>query len=120
GVAGAVLGPVTQVVGAPQYDFSISLLLVAVIFMSGRFVIFGAAVAATLYTVIPGYITSLDAVQWLPVLFGAGAVIGAMVDGVPVLERLRTLVDQVGGSEPAWEPAEAGLEEARITSEVTR
>jgi ABC-type branched-subunit amino acid transport system permease subunit len=120
GVGGAVLGPVTQVVGAPQYDFSISLLLVAVIFMSGRLVIFGAAVAATLYTVIPGYITSLDAVQWLPVLFGAGAVIGAMIDGVPVLERLRGLVDQVRGSEPAWEPAEPTREEARVASEATR
>lgn len=120
GVAGAVLGPVTQTVGAPQYDFSISLLLVAVVFMSGRFVIVGAAVAATLYTVVPGYITSLEAVQWLPVLFGIGALIGAMVDGVPIVDRLRTIVDQRRKTEPTPEPADPGLEEMRIVSEVTR
>jgi ABC-type branched-subunit amino acid transport system permease subunit len=123
GIAGAVLGPVTQTVGAPQYDFSISLLLVAVVFMSGRFVIFGAAVAATLYTVVPGYVTSLDAVKWLPVLFGTGAVIGAMVDGVPVFDRLRTALSKVRDSERSWEPvepAESSREHARVASEVTR
>ena len=120
GIAGAVLGPVTQTVAAPQYDFSISLLLVAVVFMSGRFVIFGAVVAATLYTVVPGYITSLDTVKWLPVLFGAGAVIGALVDGVPIVERLRTAADRLRRAAPAKDPPEPALEEARIVSDVTR
>jgi ABC-type branched-subunit amino acid transport system permease subunit len=120
GIAGAVLGPITQTVGAPQYDFSISLLLVAVVFMSGRFVIFGAAVAAALYTVVPGYTTSLEAVKWLPVLFGAGAVIGAMIDGFPLVERLRTAVDQRRSSKTAEPEAELPLEEPRIASEVSR
>jgi ABC-type branched-subunit amino acid transport system permease subunit len=120
GIAGAVLGPVTQTVGAPQYDFFISLFLVAVLFMSGRFVIFGAAMAATLYTVVPGYITSLDAVKWLPVLFGTGAVIGAMVDGIPVFDGLRTAVDQVRNSKRSWERAERSGGRARVASEVTR
>ena len=120
GIAGAVLGPVTQTVGAPQYDFSISLLLVAVVFMSGRFVIFGAAVAATLYTVVPGYVTSLDAVQWLPVAFGAGAVIGALVDGIPVLDRIRSTVDRRRTPTPSPERVEASRDSAQLASEVSR
>jgi ABC-type branched-subunit amino acid transport system permease subunit len=121
GIAGAVLGPVTQVVAAPQYDFSISLLLVAVVFMSGRFVIFGAAVAATLFTVVPGYVTSLETVKWLPVLFGTGAIVGALVDGVPIAERLRGLVDRLRRPEPAWESPEHSPDgPRRVASEVTR
>jgi hypothetical protein len=57
------------------------------------------------------------------VLFGTGAVIGAMVDGVPVFDRLRSVLSRVRDSERSWEPvepAESSREDARVASEVTR
>jgi branched-subunit amino acid ABC-type transport system permease component len=90
GIAGAVLAPVIGSVSAPSYDFSISLLLVAVLFITGRQPILGAFAAAAIYIVVPGYITSSTALKYVPVVFGVGAVLAATLGGRPVLDRLRS------------------------------
>src|SRR5581483_2711851 len=90
GVGGAALAPVTGAVNAYPFDFTISLTLVAVLFIAGRQPIAGAFLAAALYQVGPGYLTSSTALGWIPVLFGAGALITAMAGGLPILDRSRT------------------------------
>jgi ABC-type branched-subunit amino acid transport system permease subunit len=89
GIAGAVIAPITGSVSPPPYDFSISLLLVAVLFIAGRQPVLGAFVAAAMYIVIPGYLPQ-GWLKWTPVIFGGGAVLAAMFGGLPVLDRLRT------------------------------
>jgi ABC-type branched-subunit amino acid transport system permease subunit len=89
GIAGAVIVPITGSTTPASFDFSISLLIVAVLFMAGRYPILGAFVAATLYVVVPGYITNSTTLSYMPVVFGAGAVIAAMAGGWPVVDRLR-------------------------------
>jgi hypothetical protein len=89
GIAGAVIAPVTGSVSPSPYDFSISLLLVAVLFIAGRQPVVGAFVAAVLYIVIPGYI-SQGLLKWTPVIFGGGAVLTAMFGGLPFIDRLRS------------------------------
>ena len=89
GVGGAVLAPATGSVSGAPYAFSVSLLLVSVLFMAGRQPILGAVVAASLYAVIPGYVDSELLRKYLPVFFGLGALIGATAGGIPVLSRIQ-------------------------------
>jgi ABC-type branched-subunit amino acid transport system permease subunit len=89
GIAGAVIAPISGSVSPPPYDFTISLLLVAVLFIAGRQPVLGAFVAAGLYIVVPGYIPQ-GWLKWTPVLFGGGAVLAAMFGGLPVVDRIRT------------------------------
>jgi ABC-type branched-subunit amino acid transport system permease subunit len=115
GIAGALIAPVTGTASAISFDFSVSLLLVAVLFVAGRQPILSAVLGAVLYVVVPGYITGVNTQEWTPVVFGGVAVLAAMFGGVPLLERLRSwrprrppAVDHV----PA-EARAAVLEEAR-------
>ena len=82
GVAGALIGPVTGKATVGSFDFSVSLLLVAVLFIAGRQPLLSAVVAAGLYVVGPGYISSASLRAYTPVLFGALAVAAALLSGV--------------------------------------
>ena len=88
GVGGALLAPVTGVVTPIPFDFTISLLLVSVLFIAGRQPILGAVLAAGLYIVVPSYLTSGTAREYVPVVFGAAAVLTATAGGRPILERV--------------------------------
>ena len=89
GVAGAILAPITGSASPPLYDFSVSLLLVAVLFIAGRQPILGPFIAAVLFIVIPGSIRNATVNEYTPVLFGVGAVVAAMAGGYPVVGWLR-------------------------------
>jgi ABC-type branched-subunit amino acid transport system permease subunit len=89
GVAGAVIAPVTGAVTAAPYQFIVSLLLVAVLFLAGRQPVASPILASGLYLLGPGYITNADILEGLPVLFGAGAIMAALAGGRPLLARLR-------------------------------
>jgi ABC-type branched-subunit amino acid transport system permease subunit len=89
GIAGAVIAPITGSVSPPPYDFSVSLLLVAVLFIAGRQPVVGAFVAAAMYIVIPAYVPQ-GWLKWTAVVFGGGAVLTAMFGGIPIIDRLRT------------------------------
>jgi hypothetical protein len=79
GVGGALLGPVTGEVGAASFGALQSLTLVVILALQIPFgdlsAPFGAAFALT---VLPAYITSQRVNQWLPVLFGVGALLVAI------------------------------------------
>lgn len=89
GVGGAVLAPVTGTVSGSPFGFTISLTLVAVLFIAGRQPLLGAFLAAAIYQVGPGYIDNSTVREYLPVFFGAGALITAMAGGLPILNRLQ-------------------------------
>ena len=78
GIGGALLGPVTGQVGAVSFGAFQSLTLVVILALQVPFgdlsAPFGAAFAMT---VLPSYITNPHVNQWLPVLFGVGALIVA-------------------------------------------
>lgn len=88
GIAGATLAPVTGSVSPTPYAFTVSLLLVSVLFLAGRQPILGPVIAAVAFVVVPGYIESDDLQKYLPVLFGMGAVIGATAGGIPLASKL--------------------------------
>jgi ABC-type branched-subunit amino acid transport system permease subunit len=89
GIAGAVIAPISGSVSPPPYDFSISLLLVAVLFIAGRQPVLGAFAAAAMYIIVPDYVPQ-GWLKWTPVIFGGGAVLTAMFGGLPIVDRLRT------------------------------
>ena len=89
GVAGALIGPVTGTATVGTFDFSISLLLVAVLFIAGRQPIASAILAAGLYVVGPGYLSSASVREYTPIVFGALAVFAALASGVSLAGRLR-------------------------------
>jgi ABC-type branched-subunit amino acid transport system permease subunit len=89
GIAGAVITPVTGSITSAPFSYSVSLLLVAVLFIAGRQPIAGAFVAAALYVVVPSYISSPTVLSYTPVAFGAGALLAAMAGGLPIVDRLR-------------------------------
>jgi ABC-type branched-subunit amino acid transport system permease subunit len=89
GIGGAIISPVTGTVGALSYDFSVSLVLVAVLFLGGRQPVLGAFLAAGAFIIAPGYINSPLAQKYIPVVFGAGVVLVAMFGGLPIVDRIR-------------------------------
>jgi ABC-type branched-subunit amino acid transport system permease subunit len=81
GIGGAVIAPVTGSVTSDPFNYQVSLLLVAVLFVAGRRPIAGAFIAGALYIVVPSYITSQTATEWVPVAFGVGALVAACFGG---------------------------------------
>lgn len=79
GVGGALLGPVTGEVGAAPFGALQSLMLVVILALQVPFGDLSAPFAAAFaMTVLPSYITNPTINQWLPVVFGAGALLVAM------------------------------------------
>jgi ABC-type branched-subunit amino acid transport system permease subunit len=105
GIAGALIGPVTGYADGLSFDYSVSLLLIAVLAISGRRAILSTFVAGALIEVVPGYITNATLSTYVPVIFGAAA-IGATV--LPAIGDPRRLfsgprVRQRVGSSPIAE-----------------
>jgi len=90
GIGGAMLSPVTGSISSPAYEFSFSLVLVAVLFIAGRHPISAPFIAAALYIVVPAYITSGTVQRYIPVAFGATAVVAATLPSLRLAERLRS------------------------------
>jgi len=93
-IGGALSGSVTGMAGGLSFDFSISLVLVAVLAFSGRRPVFSAFVAAVLFVVVPSYFTSPLAATYAQLVFGGTALV------VAVLPSLRLGV-LIGGSRRA-------------------
>lgn len=79
GLAGALLGPVTGSASALSFDFFVSLLLLAVLAITGRQPVLSAFVAAGLYAVAPSYLTTAKASTYAQLTFGVLAVGAAVV-----------------------------------------
>ena len=87
GLAGAVTAPVTGSATGVPYHYTISLTLVAVLYLAGAHPVIGAGVASLLYVVIPGYLNNATAQEWLPVAFGVGAILVTVTSGANVAGR---------------------------------
>jgi ABC-type branched-subunit amino acid transport system permease subunit len=75
GIGGGMLGAVTQTTGGLTFDFSISLTMIAVLFVAGRRPILSAFIAAGLYNVAVTYIKNPSVQNYSGVVFGVAAVI---------------------------------------------
>jgi branched-subunit amino acid ABC-type transport system permease component len=92
-VAGGLLAPVTGTAAAGSgvtvggFDFSVSLLLISVLFVAGRQPVLSAVLGAVFFVVIPGYISGETAQEYTPILFGGLAVAAAMFGGRSLRDR---------------------------------
>ena len=125
GIAGGLLGPITGTASAASgidvggFDFSVSLLLITVLFVAGRQPIISAVVGSVLLVIIPSYATGATAVKWNPIIFGSLAIVAALVGGRSLREWLassRRLRERADSPSPQAERArtpELVLEAAR-------
>ncbi len=89
GIAGGLYGPITGTASSANFDFSVSLVLVAVLVLAGRQPILSPVIAAFLLAVLPFYTDNEFILDYTNVAFGVGALVAAMFGGQPVLARLR-------------------------------
>ena len=87
GIGGAVLTPITGSINSLSYAPILSLILVAVLFIAGQHPILGALVAAAMHVLIPGYIRSQEVQEYVPISFGALAIVSAVLFGRSVRQR---------------------------------
>jgi ABC-type branched-subunit amino acid transport system permease subunit len=125
GIAGGLLGPITGTASAASgidvggFDFSVSLLLITVLFVAGRQPIVSAVVGSVLLVIIPSYATGATAVKWNPIIFGSLAIVAALFGGRSLMEWLassRRLRERATSPSPQAERArvpELVLETAR-------
>jgi branched-subunit amino acid ABC-type transport system permease component len=94
GIAGGLLGPITGQAAAASgidvggFDFSVSLLLLTVLFVAGRQPVFSAVLGSVLLVIIPSYATGETAVKWNPIIFGSLAIVAALFGGRSLTEWL--------------------------------
>jgi branched-subunit amino acid ABC-type transport system permease component len=125
GIAGGLLGPITGTASAASgidvggFDFSVSLLLLTVLFVAGRQPIFSAVLGSVLLVIIPSYATGATAVKWNPIVFGSLAIVAALFGGRSLVEWFassRRLRERSTSHSPQTErvlPGELVLEPAR-------
>ena len=110
GVAGGLLGPITGTAAAGTgivvagFDFSVSLLLITVLFVAGRQPILSAVLGSVLLVVIPGYATGDTAMTWNPIVFGSLAIVAALF-GRAVGGRVAGLLPAAAGTSRRGQPA---------------
>jgi ABC-type branched-subunit amino acid transport system permease subunit len=78
GVSGALLGAQFQTIDQNSFAVFSSLILVAVLAISGRSTIRAAVIGSLLFTVMPGYVNHAEFNQWLPLIFGSAALVAAV------------------------------------------
>jgi branched-subunit amino acid ABC-type transport system permease component len=78
GISGALVGQLNGKIDANAFPVFTSLILVAVLAVSGRGVVVPAIVATFAYIIIPGYIASARLNDYLGVIFGVAAVLAAV------------------------------------------
>ncbi|MEW6471169.1 MAG: ABC transporter permease [Actinomycetota bacterium] len=125
GIAGGLLGPITGTASAASgidvggFDFSVSLLLITVLFVAGRQPIVSAVLGSVLLVIIPSYATGETAVKWNPIVFGSLAIVAALFGGRSLRDWLassRRLQERAASPSPQAERArvpELVLETAR-------
>jgi branched-subunit amino acid ABC-type transport system permease component len=92
GIAGGLLGPITGTAAAASgidvggFDFSVSLLLITVLFVAGRQPVVSGVIGAVLLVIIPSYATGTTAVKWNPIIFGSLAIVAALFGGRSLIE----------------------------------
>ena len=105
-----------------------SLILVAVLFIAGPYPLAGSLIAAVLYVLVPGYITSRTVQPYIPISFGALAIVAAVVAGRSLRRRLLDRVQtsaraELAGRSPIRsrlaQPAEPQLVEAQLVEAAT-
>jgi branched-subunit amino acid ABC-type transport system permease component len=88
GIAGALSGPITGFTDGLTFDYSVSLLLVAVLALAGRRALASAVIAGGLLQVVPGYLTNATVTAYVPAAFGVAAVAIAVIPGIGMSQRL--------------------------------
>jgi ABC-type branched-subunit amino acid transport system permease subunit len=73
-VAGALFASFTGTVGGISFPSFLSLLLVVVLAIAGRGEVLAPVAAAVALHLVPSYINNAAINDWLPVLFGLGAI----------------------------------------------
>jgi ABC-type branched-subunit amino acid transport system permease subunit len=103
GIAGALAGPITGSASALSFDFSVSLVLLAVLAIAGRQPVVSAFIAATLYAVAPAYLTTTKANTYAQLVFGVLAVGAAIAAGrrVPAPRSSRRTAERASVSRHA-------------------
>ena len=81
-VSGAVLAPLFGVIDATRFGWLNSLVVLAVLVIAGRSIVLAPFIAAALIQVIPGYIYNQTFQLYLPLFFGVGALIMALLPGL--------------------------------------
>jgi ABC-type branched-subunit amino acid transport system permease subunit len=81
GVSGAIYGPIFGQVDQNSFNFFSSLILLAVLAITAAIFrsIPSAIVAAILYQVVGGYVNNHRFTEFQPLIFGAGAIIAALL-----------------------------------------
>jgi branched-subunit amino acid ABC-type transport system permease component len=90
GIAGALLASVTQSATPSTFDYSTSLLMIAVLAIAGSRPVLSAFLAAALLEVAPAYTHSARLNMYQPVVFGAVAVMVAVFPLRRVLAKTAT------------------------------
>ena len=86
GIGGALIGPVTGFATAVSFNFTISLVMLAVLWLAGSRPLLAPVVAAGLYLVAPSYSTSPTVSAYTPVAFGVLAILVAVRFGGRLVE----------------------------------
>jgi ABC-type branched-subunit amino acid transport system permease subunit len=89
GIGGGMLGAVTQTTGGLTFDFSVSLLMIAVLFVAGRQPILSAFIAAGLYSVAVAYIKNPTLQNYSGVVFGLTALVVATRFVPIIIDRMK-------------------------------
>ena len=87
GIGGAILTPVTGSINVLSYHPIVSLVLVAVLFIAGTHPIRGAAIAAAMHVLLPGYINNPTIQPYIPISFGVLAIAASVLVGRSLLRR---------------------------------
>ncbi|HEY1702797.1 MAG TPA: ATP-binding cassette domain-containing protein [Trebonia sp.] len=108
GIAGALSGMVVSTASGSNFPPLMSLSLIALIMISAGGAPWYALIGAVGIGVIPTYISSANTMNWLEIIFGVGAVLGAMGLQPKMPSALARLADRLGGRKkpPASVPAQ--------------
>jgi ABC-type branched-subunit amino acid transport system permease subunit len=97
GVAGAVFSSQFGSVNGDSFPYLQSLVLLAVLAISGRATVLGAVLGSGLLFVVPGYIDNANTATWLQVGFGVAAVAAALASTGVASARLAAAARAANG-----------------------
>ena len=115
GIGGAILTPISGSINVLSYHPIVSLVLVAVLFIAGSHPIRAAAIAAAMHVLLPGYINSAEIQPYIPISFGALAIVSSVLAGRSLLRRT---ADRIAESTRARERVAHHPVEARLPQMV--
>ena len=77
GIGGALLGTLSGIIDPQTFNFTNSLVWVAVVVTAGTLTLGGSVLGALLFVVVPAVFTSGTVIDWQPVAFGVAAIVFA-------------------------------------------